>query len=308
MIKWLKYILALIIIAFLLFYLAAHWQDLRIMLKLGPAQLALICLLLFLSVLLNARIVQYLTAALGTATAFGDMVALHHVALLLNYAPMKLGTFFRADYLKRHYGLSYTGFASFFLYVTFLTSAVAALTGLIVLLAFYGLKGYEGRILAAAFALTVAVSLSFLLVPLPLPKGEGLIKETLKKFLAGRRQISKEKKTIFTIAAISAATFILTAIRLAVIYNSMGKNIRPAGLLILGTLDFVVVLASLTPGSLGIREIVLGSSAVVLGVPLEVGILAAMIDRAVLIGYVFIAGGICASRLRSKYPADFKKE
>ena len=64
---------------------------------------------------------------------------------------------------------------------------------------------------------------------------------------------------------------------------------------------------SLTQGSLGIREAVLGAGAVVLGVPLEVGVLAAMIDRAVAISYSFVIGGGCSLWLWRKSPMDFKK-
>ena len=105
-----------------------------------------------------------------------------------------------------------------------------------------------------------------------------------------------------------AVNFLLTAVRLGIIYNSMGKNIHAGGYLILGALGFVVLFISLTPGSLGIRELVLGFGAVVLGVPLEVGILAAMIDRAIILSYAFVAGGVCTLWLWRKSPADFKEQ
>ena len=88
----------------------------------------------------------------------------------------------------------------------------------------------------------------------------------------------------------------------------MGIKIHPAGCLILGALGFVAMFTSLTPGSLGIREIVLGAGAAVLGVPLKVGILAAMIDRAIIISYVFVIGGSCTLWLWHNSSADFKKQ
>jgi len=88
----------------------------------------------------------------------------------------------------------------------------------------------------------------------------------------------------------------------------MGVEIHPAGCLILGALGFVALLTSLTPGALGIREVILGAGAAVLGVPLEVGILAAMIDQAVILSYVFIVGGVCTIYLWRKEPADFKQK
>jgi uncharacterized protein (TIRG00374 family) len=158
------------------------------------------------------------------------------------------------------------------------------------------------------FAITIIVSFLFLLVPLPIPVGQEQLSTTLRNFLAGRRQISKEGKAISTVLALLVVSFLLTALRIAIIYHSMSKKIHPAGYLILGAWGFVVLFIGLTPGSLGIRELVLSLGAVALGIPLEAGILAAMIDRAIIISYVFVAGGGCAAWLWYKSPVDFKKQ
>jgi uncharacterized membrane protein YbhN (UPF0104 family) len=306
--KWLKNILALIILGFLLWYLARHWEELKALLKLSPGQLFVIYCLWFLLSLITARVVQCLLNALKTRTGFWDMVRLQIATVLLNYAPMKFGTLFRANYLKRHYGLSYAHFATFFLYITFLLVATATIIGLAVLVTIYGLGEYENKVLALVFAITIIVSLLFLFVPLPIPSGQGRLSSTLRNFLTGRRQVSKERKTIVTATALLLVVFFLAAVRLWIIYNSMGKSIHVGGYLILGALDFVVLFIALTPGSLGIRELVLGFGAVVLGIPLEVGILAAMIDRAIIISYVFVVGGICTIWLWRRSPADFKEQ
>ena len=307
--KWLKNILALIILGFLLWYLARNWEQLKAaLLELRREQLFVMYCLLFLLSLSSARVVQCLLNALKTKTGFWDMVRLHNATMLLNYAPMKFGTLFRANYLKRHYGLSYAYFATFFLYITFLMTAMAAIIGLAVLLTIYGLGGYENKVLAVVFAITIVGSLLFLFVPLPIPAGEGRLSSTLRDFLTGRRRVSKERKTILIAVAYLVVNFFLTAVRLWIIYNSMGKSIHVGGYLILGALGFVVLFIGLTPGSLGIRELALGFGAVVLGIPLEVGILAAMIDRAIIISYAFVAGGVCTVWLWHKSPTDFKEQ
>ena len=306
--KWFKNILGLLIVAFLLWYLVGHWQQLKVLLRLGPEQLVILYLLCFLSTLVAARVVQCLVSAMKTKTKFWDMVWLQNTAILLNYVPMKFGTLFRANYLKHHYGLAYSHFASFFLYITFLMTATSTALGLVILVAVYGLAGYESKILAGVFAATVIASLILLFLPLPEPKGKGSLRTALRNFLTGRRQIGKARKTIVAAVAFLAINFLVTACRLAIIYHSMGKDIHPAGYLILGALGFVILFISLTPGSLGIRELVLGIGAVVLGAPLEVGVLAAVVDRAISVSYIFVVGGVCALSLWRKSPADFKKQ
>ncbi|MFA5238460.1 MAG: lysylphosphatidylglycerol synthase transmembrane domain-containing protein [Phycisphaerae bacterium] len=306
--KWLKNILGLVVLGFLLWYLVGHWEQLKSLFKLSPKQLLVMYCLWFLIAMSGASAVQRLLNALKVKTGFGDMLMLQHASLLLNYVPMKFGTVFRANYLKRHYGLAYTHFATFFLYITFLMTAVAATAGLAVLLGIYGLGEYENKILAVVFTITIIGSLSFLIVPLPLPAGKGRLSSTFRKFLTGRSQISKDRKTILEVAALLGVNFLFDAVRLWIIYSSMGENVNVAGFLMLGALSFVVLFVGLTPGSLGIREFVLGFGATIAGVPMEVGILAAMIDRAITVSYIFVAGGICAIWLWHKSPADFKEQ
>jgi uncharacterized protein (TIRG00374 family) len=306
--KWFRNILGFVILFFLLWYVAKHWQQLKVLLRLRAEQLLIMYLLCFLSTLVAARVVQCLVSALKTKTEFWDMVWLNNAAMLLNYAPMKFGTLFRANYLKRHYGLAYSHFASFFLYITFLMAATSTALGLAILVAVYGLASYESKILAGVFAGTITCSVIFLLVPLPEPKGQGRLSTVLRDFLSGRRQMAKDKKTILAAVALLAVNFLITACRLAIIYHSMGKDIHPAGYFILGALGFIVLFIALTPGSLGIRELVLGIGAVALGVPLEVGVLAAVVDRAIAMSYIFVVGGGCALSLWRKSPADFKEQ
>jgi len=308
MAKWLKNIFGLAVLAFLVWYLAEHWQELKVLLSFDPGQFATMFLLCFLTTAINAGVVQCLIRALGTKTNLWDMIWLNNAAILLNYAPMKFGTIFRANYLKRHYQLAYSHFATFFIYITFLMTASAAIVGLIVLVTVYTLNGYESKILAIVFLAIILGSLIFLFVPLPIPAGQGRFIAMIRNFLTGRSNIAKQRKAILTSTLFLTVNFLLTALRIGIIYHSMGKDVHPAGFLVLGALGFVVLFIALTPGSLGVRELVLGAGAVVLGVPLEIGVLAALIDRAVLISYAFTVGGGSALYLWRKSPADFKKQ
>jgi len=203
--KWFKHILGIIILTFLLAYLATHHQELKALLKLSAGQLIMMYLLCFLISVAGVPVVRSLLDALETKTGFGDMLILNNAALLLNYAPMKFGTVFRANYLKRHCGLSYAHFATFFLYITFLMTLIAAVVGLAVLGGVYGLAGYESRILAGIFVVTIIGSLIFLLIPLPTPKGDGRTSTALRTFIDGRTQISKQRKAVVIANSYSVA-------------------------------------------------------------------------------------------------------
>ena len=306
MTKYLKNILTAIILGCLIWYLVAHWQQLAVLLQLTPKNLLMLYSLLFLTSLATTRAVQSLLTALCTKTCFWDMLWLQNASLLLNYAPMKFGTLFRANYLKRHYNLSYSHFTAFFLYITFLMTATAAAIGLVVLSTIYGVGEYENKIMTGVFIAVIIGSLCFLSIRLPIPKSSGRLMSALRNFLTGRKHIVKQRKAILVSFIFLLINFLLTAARLWIIYRSMNIGINPAGCLVLGALGYIALFISLTPGSLGIRELLLGAGAVVLGVPLEVGILAAMIDRAIVMSYTFIIGGSCTLWLWHKSSADFK--
>lgn len=306
MTRWLKNLLGFLIIGVLVWYLARHWGDLKPLISLRIDKLAAMFVLYFLTTLLGAGVIQRLLFGLGVKAPFWEMFLLNNAATALNYAPMRFGTVFRAHFLKAHYGLSYTRFVSFFLYITFLVTAIATGVGFIGLVGWYSLERYESKIMAVCLAAISIGSVLLLFIHIPSPKGTGRIATAMREFIVSRKELSKQWKLILTASGLLAVNFILTALITAVVYKSIGKEILPAGCLILGSLGYVVLFMSLTPGSLGVREAVLGFGAVVLGIPLEVGILAAMIDRAVAAVYSFTIGGASAIWLWRRQPQDFK--
>lgn len=305
--RFLKSILGIAILAWLVLYLVNHADQLKALKQFSGIQFAMLQFLWFLLLSSHALVVQSLLRPHQIKADVLDMVNLNNAALLLNYAPMKFGTLFRANYLKRHYGLAYSRFVTFFMYLTFLTVAVGGSIGLATLIVFYDLGAHGTKILATIFFTTVAGSMLLLFIPLPVPKGQAWFSTKLRSFLSDRRHISSDYGAILQATAFLMISFALTALRLGMVYRSLGLNIHPAGCLVLGAISFVVLFIGLTPGALGIRELVLSSGAVVLGIPFEAGILAAMVDRAAAMSYAFLVGGGCALWSWFKCPNDFRQ-
>lgn len=308
MVKWLKNLLGLVIIVFLLWYLAEHWQDVKALLKLNGFELAVIYFVCLIGILNSAVVVMTILRPMGIRALFFDMVLLQNAGLLLNYVPMKFGTLFMANYLKRHYKLKYSHYGTFAIYLTLILSAVASLTGIIVMVSVYGTGDYQRQILTAVFLACLFASCFLLFVPLPIPKGSSKLAVVLRDFLTGRGTLTRDVKVLLSVEVLLLFNFVLAAVRLAVIYYSMGVYIHPAGFLVLGVLGYITMFVNITPGALGIREAVLGAGAVVLGVPLEAGVTAALIDRAIALSWAFVVGGACAGWLWHKSPADFRKD
>jgi uncharacterized membrane protein YbhN (UPF0104 family) len=306
--KWLKNFLGLVILVFLLWYLAKHWQDVRVLLKLNGLELAVIYFVSFIGILNSAVVVRAILKPMGIRALFLDMVLLQNACLLLNYVPMKFGTLFMANYLKRHYKLKYSYYGTFAVYLMLILSAVVSLTGIIVMVFVYGTGDYQKQILTAVFLICLFVSCFLIFVPLPAPKGSSKAAIVLRDFLVGRSAVAQDAKALSVAGFFLFSNFILASVRLGIIYHSMGTIVHPAGFLVLGALGYITMFVNFTPGALGIREAVLGAGAVVLGIPLEAGITAAIIDGAITLSWAFVVGGACAGWLWRKSPADFRKD
>jgi uncharacterized membrane protein YbhN (UPF0104 family) len=307
MTRWLKNLLGVIIIGLLLWYLAKHWDSLKSLVNLKLSTILYLAIVTAAACFLGSYTIQHLMAVFGIRSAFWEMFHLYNAATLLNYLPAKFGTFYRANYLKRHYGLIYAHFTVLFLYLLILMTMAAAVVGLIVLAAVYDLSQKETFMLAVIFFATLIFTITFAFIPLPAVKGEGKLAVTFRNFTEGRRQMTANKLNLLVNILLTTGCFLLSSVRLGIIYHSMGRDINPAGYFVLGAVAYVTMFLGITPGSLGLRELALALGAVALGVDFNVGSLAAVIDRTIALVWSFTIGIASTVYLWHKSPQDFKK-
>lgn len=208
---------------------------------------------MFLVACLNARVIQIMLRVLGVRTLFWQMTCLEHAAQLLNYAPMKFGTLFRAHYLKRHFELEYASYAASFAYITFLMVGSACTLGLVSLGLGIGFEAYKSKILGLILGVLTASSIAMLVIPIKEPGGDGRFSRWLRAFLSGRIRIGRSRNDLVLSTILLILNFIVGALRIGIICKSMNVDISLAGYLVLGSLGYVALLAGITPGSLGIR-------------------------------------------------------
>lgn len=308
MIKWLKYLLGAVIIALLLWYLARHWDNLRSLVHLKLSTFSYLYIVSVAGTIAGSYTIQHLLATFNIRPGFWEMFHLNNTVTLLNYLPMKLGTFYRANYLKHHYGLIYAHFGVLFVYLILLMTMAASIIGLAVLVIVYGLSKTETRMLAVIFLATLAIFAFLSFIPAPAIKGEGKLFAVLRNFISGRSKMTANKKELVINMLLTAICFIISSVRLGIIYHNMGQNVHPAGYLVLGAVAYVTMFISITPGSLGLKEIALTFGAVSLGISADVGVLAAVIDRAIALLLSFTLGTASTVYLWRKSPQDFKKQ
>ncbi|MCK4887922.1 MAG: hypothetical protein KAS96_11090, partial [Planctomycetes bacterium] len=80
MVRWLKNILALVIVVFLFWYLAKHWDQLKVLMKLSPTELTVMYILTALIAFISAKAVQYLVIPLNIKPPVWEMFNLQNAA------------------------------------------------------------------------------------------------------------------------------------------------------------------------------------------------------------------------------------
>lgn len=307
MTRWFNNVLGIVIIGLLLWYLAKHWDSLQGLINMKLSTIIYLSVTMTVGVGVGAYAIQHLIATFGIRPGFGKMFHLHNATILLNYLPMKFGTLYRANYLKRHYGLIYAHFTVLFIYLLILMTMAAAIVGLVVLLTVYGLKRYETFLLAIIFLAVLIFCIALAFIPLPAIKGTNKLTITLHNLAQGRKMMTENKFDLCVSMLLATGCFLSSSVQLAIIYQSMGQHIHPAGYLILGAVAYVTMFLGITPGSLGLRELALALGAVALGIDFNVGSLAAVIDRAVFLFWSFTIGIASTLYLWYTSPHDFKK-
>lgn len=307
MTQWLKSLLGIVIIGLLLWYLAQHWDNLENLVNLRISTIIYLFVIATMGVVVGSYAIQRLIAVFGIRPGFWEMFHLHSATILLNYIPMKFGTFYRASYLKRHYGLIYAHFSVLFIYLLILMIFAASAVGFIVLLTFYDLNTDEIFLLATILFAFLVCSVVLAFIPLPVYQGTNRVTMAIRNFAQGRKMMTENICTLCVSMLLTAGCFLISSIQLGIIYHNMGQSIHPAGYFVLGAIAYVTMFLGITPGSLGLRELALTLGAAALGIDFSIGSLAAVIDRAVALAWSFTIGMASTLYLWHKSPQDFKK-
>ena len=91
--KLIKNITAVLILAFLVWYLSGHRDQLKMLMQMNPANIALLYLATIAGTVNNSRVIQILIRLFSHAPGLWEMVILQNASRLLNYVPMKFRHF-----------------------------------------------------------------------------------------------------------------------------------------------------------------------------------------------------------------------
>jgi uncharacterized membrane protein YbhN (UPF0104 family) len=133
-------------------------------------------------------------------------------------------------------------------------------------------------------------ALVLLLPSLPLPKGQGLAVQQLRSLAQGIVMIRGDGRAIFVLAGIAAGKVAVNALRMSVCFQALGQVLGIAEAGLLGAVQTLSVVVNITPGNLGLREMMVSLVSTGLGTAYWVGLAATSIDRVVSLAYTMASG------------------
>lgn len=280
-------VLALLLLGLSVAYVATNQQRLRDLERLDAATLAAAWATVLLSIMASARLFQLLLARVGTRAGFGDMLLLQNASTVLALFPLKGGSVFRALYLRQRYGIEIGRLGVFFVFLLLLSLGVTSALAAVVLVGTGdGLSGRRGALAALLAALALGALLAAVVPPPRLLRRWAIVArldEVRRAAIAGLGDWVRPAGWV-------VVQFAVAAVRIAVLYRGLGIGLTAPEALVLAALGNAALIVAITPAALGVRELVLGGGAVALGLSMEVGLLVALVERAVVLAWALVVG------------------
>ena len=210
-----------------------------------------------------------------------------------NLLPGQVGTLYRFRYLKVVHRFSYGRSGSAFganLVLTFASSAVAGIVGLVGVAATGGTV--RPWIVAAVVGLAV-VSIAVIAVPVPaVPVLTGPADRAWRGFRSGWNDLRRQPGVAGLVLALDLSKYLLVAWRFQISFALLGVDEPYWYFLVIAPAAGLAGLLSFTPGGLGFREAFVTAAAVGMGSEFDIGLLAATVDRGVMLAASVVLGSV----------------
>jgi uncharacterized protein (TIRG00374 family) len=292
-----------IILVIAAWYITAHLEEFKAIQHIQPKYLwpILICVLMQNAVngYMNKEYVRYFDIELDFTEWFGLAI----VGAMGNYlTPLRGGAAGRAIYLKKKHDLPYTRFMTLFiasyLVIFFLTGVLGAITMM-------GVSQVQGFL--QLFGFFVALSggvLLFVLIFSRINLPQWKIWAKVSEAMTGWKILSANKEILWRICAAVVVSYFLVAIQMYYAFLAFGFSISPIAAWLVGLFSTLGLLISITPGSLGIQEALVGLLAAFFGIGFNQGVIAQGLIRVVNIVIIFSLGPLYSYFLTKKLTSE----
>ncbi|MBS3167452.1 flippase-like domain-containing protein [Candidatus Woesearchaeota archaeon] len=280
-----------LIIFFFVRYITKNIADFKKILLVSPFYIMLLTLTFLVTIWLSARMMDLMLRGFGLKLKKWENIGLVNITNFYNtITPFRGGAAIRAIYLKKKYNFNFTGFLSVFpaVYIVLIVSgSILGILGLVLAKLFYN----QFNLLIFLFLLSI--TLLTLIIAFFIPKLSETKYSLLNKIIYiinGWQIIKKNKSLMFKTTLIALMQFIFIAISYNLAYSSIGYKLPFIYAIIITSINSLALLIAITPGNLGISEIINVFVANLIKIPVIESVLAMLIWRITNVLLILLLG------------------
>ncbi len=223
-----------------------------------------------------------------------EYLAVYNAGQLGNYLPLQMGSAYRLRYLKTVHGVRYASGASALAINVVITFGSTAVAGIIGVVGFAVVEGEDfAWLMLLAFVGLLALAIATSVVPLPKRLvGHKRIQAAWSEFHRSWETLRRQPKVALVVLVIDVVKLALLAFRFQVAFSLLGVTESWFLFFVLGPVAALTTVLAPTPGGIGLREAAVAGSASAMGSSIPTGLLAATVDRAVLLVVTLVLGSI----------------
>jgi uncharacterized membrane protein YbhN (UPF0104 family) len=279
--------LAVIILGVWFFY--RHAEEFRKVTEIGVGSFIALSFLVILTIFVAGLEIMAIVRIFRTRLSVWEGFGLSALNVMVNFYFTKAGIAAKGIYLKKKHNFPYTQYLSTVGGAYVISLLVQGVLGVIFCLAIAPSMGLQFQILFA-FVIVSLMGLAPFFIPKIKLKKQSSLFARIDKMLEGWHIIKEHRRMIAVLIAVNFCIIILLTLRLYVAFHSLGYDVGFWPCLVMAPLWTLSIVLSITPGSIGIRQVIFGYSSKLLGIGLTEGVLASTIDHAINALWVFIFG------------------
>jgi len=276
----------------IVYYLSLHQELLNSLWKISLTQVVVLIILRTLYTSTYGLFLKISIATLHIRLKPREWFGLPFITTMGNQlTPFAGGVIMRAVYLKQRHSLSYAQFATLLFANHLITFWVAGCIGILTCV-FSPHLGPARWILAIFFSIVVVVIAIIVSLPPYSLSGQNMLIKTINNFFEGWSILKDDKTLLILVTLIAFIGVMLNGLSFGVAFYAIDLNVLPQTVLLVSLLPFFLILIYITPGNLGVQEIIISITSGFLGTGLGKGLLVALLIRATTLIPVFSLGMI----------------
>jgi uncharacterized protein (TIRG00374 family) len=278
--KYGSILFSIIFLVLIIWYLKKNVGILISLENLSLTDILLIIIIQPITVAINALINKLIINEMYFTISYRDVLFLQYVNALLNKLVAEGGAVYRGTYLKTVYSFPVSSFLALTGGGYIITLLVNAVVGLLFSIIIY-INTSEFNIYIVLLFLITTVTTLLLIILNPRINGSNWIFERISRVLQGWNQIKRKPILILTLIFLSFLISLLQAVIIFIAFRGLGASIGFINTIFYSSLTSLVNFINITPGGLGITEGFLMFSNKVIGLPVTMVLLGALLIRTI---------------------------